>query len=160
MSATFFRNAAALGLLGIGLLQILGDLSGNRTLKGIGAATVVSPCPKVFSDINGLETFASSFDFRFETPSGGTSVVPITPVLYSRLGGPYNRRNAYGAALSYAPKLPVPLWHSVFQYGLGENGPLRRELNLPDNAKRIALLIRTKTRGRSDAWEMGPSCEE
>jgi len=56
-----WRNLFAVALLLVGLTQMAGDILGNRVLKGLGAAPVAAPCPKVFCDIDGLEPFASSF---------------------------------------------------------------------------------------------------
>src|SRR4030095_9867272 len=107
-----------------------GYVTGIVALRGIGAATAASPLPKVFSDVDGFETFASEFTLRSRDARGTLTEMPITPALYGRLGGPYNRRNVYGAALSYAPRLPQPLWESVYCYGLAARGPLRTELGL------------------------------
>ena len=145
-----WRNIAAGALLVLGLTQMAGDLLGNRPLKGLGAATVIAPCPKVFCDINGLEPFASSFAIRADGEKD-TASFPITPELYSRLKGPYNRRNVYGAAIAGAPLLPEPVWRSVLDYAFASRGPLRTELGVPANT-RITLSMRTNTRGRNDTW--------
>ena len=108
--------------------------------------------------MNGLETFASEFIIQMETSSGQRVERVITPELYRQLKGPYNRRNVYGAALSYAPRLPDELWQAVFCYGLNPEGPLRRELGLPSDAAHVRVVIRTKTYGRSDTWVLSPSC--
>lgn len=147
---------AALLLL-LGLSQMAGDALGLRWLRGLGAASVAAPLPKVFSDVSGLETFASDFLLEAETPRGVLHV-PITPHLYARVEGPYNRRNVYGAALSYAPRLPGELWKPVYCYGLAPNGPLRRELGLPADATAIRVHIATRTRGRDDRWTLEPGC--
>lgn len=144
-----WRNILAGALLVIGLSQMTGDLLGNRNLKGIAAATAIAPCPKVFCDMDGLEPFASSFTI---TAKGRNTIsFPVTPELYSRLTGPYNRRNVYGAAIAGAPRLPEPIRRSVFTYALGSDGPLRRELDLPEDSH-ITLTVRTNTRGRDDVW--------
>jgi len=137
---------------------MLGYLTGSKVLRGIGAASVISPLPKVFSDVDGLETFASKFTMEIETKSGQKVEKEITPELYVKLGGPYNRRNVYGAALSYAPRLPEPLWQSVYCYGMREGGPLRHEFNLPEDTVRVRVVIQTKTKGRSDSWILEPQC--
>lgn len=154
MSATGWRNAGALGLLLLGLLQMAGDVLGSRAMKGLGAASAASPCPKVFTDAAGLEPFASTFTLIVEDAEGRASERQITPELYARLAGSYNRRNAYGAALAYAPRLPKPLWQSVFHHGMRPDGPLRREWGIADDAARVRVVISTNTRGRSDAWEL------
>jgi hypothetical protein len=144
-----WRNIAASGLLLIGLTQITGDLTGNRALKGIGAATAIAPCPKVFCEINGLEPFASTFIITAEGQE--TISFPITPELYARLKGPYNRRNVYGAAIAGAPLLPAPLRQSVLSYAFAPRGPLRHELGLTQES-RVTLTVRTNTRGRDNTW--------
>ena len=138
---------------------MVGDLTGLTALKGIGAATAASPFPKVFSDVRGLETFASEFILHYEMTDGIDRKLPITPELYRRLAGPYNRRNVYGAALSYAPRLPEVIWSSVYCYGLRPGGPLRREFGLPENIVKIQVLIATRTRGRDDTWVLNPVCD-
>jgi hypothetical protein len=129
-------------------------------LRGLGAATAASPLPKVFSDVDSLETFASEFTLRYRKPGRTVVEMAITPELYGRLGGPYNRRNVYGAALSYAPRLPRELWEPVFCYGLGSEGPLRTELGLGSDVTDISVTIRTRTRGRTDVWILEPTCTE
>jgi hypothetical protein len=152
------RELAAVALGALALSQMIGDVIGSRPLVGLSAAWGFAPRPKVFSDVEGLETFASEFTLRWSESPGVERTLRITPELYSRLAGPYNRRNVYGAALSYAPRLPRSLWEPVFCYGLGDDGPLRRELGLPPTAHDIAVEIRTSTRGRTDAWLLRPSC--
>jgi hypothetical protein len=144
-----WRNIMAGALLLVGLTQMTGDLFGNRILKGLGAATVIAPCPKVFCDMQGLEPFAS--DFTITTENEPVRSFVITPELYSRLKGPYNRRNVYGAAIAAAPRLPEPIRRSVFNYAFGSDGPLRHEMALPERTQ-IMLTVRTNTRGRNDVW--------
>lgn len=154
----FWRNVGACLLGIVGLLQIGGHLVGVKALKGIGAATAASPFPKVFSDVDGLETFASDFVLHYKLKSGEEHKLSITPELYQQIAGPYNRRNVYGAALSYAPRMPEKLWQTVFCYGLRPGGPLRREFGLPDDVEWVRVLIATKTRGRNDTWVLDPPC--
>ena len=153
MTSPTGRNAAALVVLVIGLLQMAGEALGSRALRGIGAATTAAPFPKVFCDVAGLEAFASKFSLVGETRAGAAFETRITPEVYARVAGPYNRRNAYGAVLSFAPRLPEPMWRSVAQHGLRKDGPLRRELGLPEDVARVRIRIETQTRGRGDVWE-------
>src|SRR5436309_15841119 len=101
-----WRNLFAVALLLVGLTQMAGDILANRVSKGLGAATVASPCPKVFCDIDGLEPFASSFTITANRQDHGSFA--ITPELYSRLKAPYNTRHASGAASATAPRSPAP----------------------------------------------------
>ena len=66
----------------------------------------------------------------------------------------YNRRNAYGAAISFAPKLPENLWRSVYDYGWRKDGPLRREWGVPNDIAEVTTVLRTGTRGRQDCWTL------
>jgi hypothetical protein len=153
-------NIFALVITVLSLSQMAGYALGFRTLRGIGAATCMAPCPKVFSDVDGLETFASEFTVRGTDRRGQPVAIEITPEVYSRLDGCYNRRNVYGAALSYGPRLPEPLWTAVFCYGLRPRGPLRLELGLPPDMRGISVEIRTKTSGRHDVWTLRAPCTE
>ena len=83
----------------------------------------------------------------------------ITPQLYSKLGGPYNRRNVYGAALSYGPRLSEKVWQSVFQYGFCSNGPLAKKFGIQDPIRQVNLRINTKTSGRNDHWTLPVHCQ-
>ena len=152
-SSMRWRNVAALCITVVGCAAMIGDLTGSLTLKGLGAASTFAPFPKVFCDNQGLEGFASDFTIVAKGPDGET-LVPLTSELYARMDGPYNRRNVYGAVFSFGPKLPPEMWHSVFEYGLGTNGTLRAELNVPREATNVAVIIRTKTRGRADEWRL------
>ena len=152
------RNLLAVALLLFGCLQMAGYLTDRPELRGIGAASAVAPFPKVFSDVDGYETFAADFVLRGVDAEGATFERAITPEFYAQLEGPYNRRNVYGAALSYAPRLPEPLWQAVWCHGLGEGGPLLAEFGLPEGAKNLTMEIKTRTSGRNDAWVLSPYC--
>ncbi|HEU4996835.1 MAG TPA: hypothetical protein VFT29_18590 [Gemmatimonadaceae bacterium] len=152
------RNIAAVTLLLLGSIQMLGVAVDSRALRGLGAALAMAPNPKVFSDVDGLETFASEFTLFFRDAAGAAHSLVITPEVYGRIRGPYNRRNVYGAALSYAPRMPEALWTSVYCHGLSPHGPLRHELGLAPTDHDLTITIRTRTRGRHDAWTYAPAC--
>jgi hypothetical protein len=154
------RELAALALLALGLVQMAGDVLGVPALVAFGAATVASPRPKVFSDVDGLETFASRFTLSYLDADGVEVRRALTPELYAAVRGPYNRRNVYGAALAYAPRLPDPLWRQVFCHGLAPDGALRDELGVPDDARRVRVGIVTGTRDRTDRWTLEDPCTE
>ena len=114
------RIAAAV-LTVLGLAQMAGDVLRIDALKGVAAATGASPAPKVFSAVRGLETYSTRFYL---------AGVEMTPQVYGRMRGPYNRRNVYGAALAYAPVLPAELRDPVMRYALCGGAPLLRELGI------------------------------
>ncbi len=150
------QNVAAIGVLVLGLLQVSGALLGSRTLRGLGAASGASPLPKVFTAHRGVETFATEFVLRYEL-DGEQRRLPLTPDVYQRLRGPYNRRNVYGAALSYGPVLPPPLRDAVLRYGVRPDGPFFTELGIPARARDVRVEVRTKTRGEEAAWTFDAS---
>jgi hypothetical protein len=123
-------NKVAAGLLTVGLLQMTGDLLGIRLLRGIGAATSASPAPKVFSAVRGFETYSTRFFIVWKDHRGIDHEAELTPELYARLRGPYNRRNVYGAALAYGPVLPAELRDPVMKYALCGEAPILRELGI------------------------------
>jgi len=134
-------SKAAVFLLLLGLLQMAGDVLGLRALKGIGAATNASPAPKVFSTVSGLETYSSRFFLEWKDRAGGERSLQITPEIYARIRGPYNRRNVFGAVFAYGPVLPAALREPVMRYALCGPAPLLHELGI-DPATVEAVRIR------------------
>jgi hypothetical protein len=126
-------TVAAVMLTGLGCLQMMGDLTHSKVLKALGAASQASPAPKVFTAHEGFETFSSQFYLQWRSRDGVAHSLQLTPEIYGRLHGPYNRRNAYGAALSYGPVLAAnpltqPMFASVSRYALCGRAPVLREL--------------------------------
>jgi hypothetical protein len=144
-------------IITIGFLQVIGYLSGIKAIRGLGLASASSPLPIVFTEVKGVETFASDFFIHYTDSSGAEIQAAITPHMYSKLKGPYNRRNIYGAAISYGPVLKKELWESVFNYGLCKQ-VLLREMELPLSGKNYFIRIETKTSGRNDAWNLKYDC--
>lgn len=120
------KTRAAVFLVLLGTAQMLGDVLGFLPLKAVAAATGASPAPKVFSAVQGLETYSTRFFIRLPDRR-----VEVTPELYAGIRGPYNRRNVYGAALAYGPVLPPALREPVMRYALCGDAPLLREMDLP-----------------------------
>ncbi len=128
-------NKYAALLLVVGSLQMVGDLCGVRAVKGIGAATVASPAPKVFCAVNGLETFSTRFFIEWKDAAGKANELDLTSTVAARIQGPYNRRNVYGAALAYGPVLAMDasgrrMLAEVLDYGLCGKAPLLTELGI------------------------------
>jgi hypothetical protein len=133
---------SAIALLVLGLAQMGGDLLERaglgpvgRPLRGIAAATTASPAPKVFSAVRGLETYSTRFHLDWQDRAGAWHTLQLTPEIYARVRGPYNRRNVYGAALAFGPVLATDertrtLFLSVASYALTGKAPLLRELGI------------------------------
>jgi hypothetical protein len=153
-----WRGWAALGLGVLALLRMGAELAGWEWTAKLAAAWGISPRPKVFCDIDGHEPFTSRFVLGYTLPDGRRHESPISPSQYTGLKGPYNRRNAYGAALAYAPVLPEGVWRPVFCHGFRPGGPLRAELGIPESARRIFVRVETRTRGRDGSWTLEDPC--
>lgn len=122
-------------LVFIALLQMTGDLFNQTWMKALGAAWGASPAPKVFSSSEGLETFSSQFFLIWTDRENVLHRIQLTPKLAKQLKGPYNRRNVYGAILSYGPvlsknELMRDAYESILEYAIGQHGPLLRELGI------------------------------
>jgi hypothetical protein len=145
-------NKPAVLLVALGLLQMSGDLLEQcarapvdqlgRLLKGLAAGTAASPAPKVFSSVRGLETYSTRFYVEHTDRAGAAHSLHVTPEVYARLHGPYNRRNVYGAALAYGPVLPASLRDPVMRYALCGDAPLLRELGIDPNQVQGRARIR------------------
>lgn len=149
----------AIGLILLGSIQMIGDLCHMPVLKGIGQATNSSPAPKIFTSQQGYETFSKRFFFKVVDQQGNTKIIEIKPNNYQNLKGPYNRRNMYGAAISYAPvlvKFPhtKPMFDSVAEYGLyNQKQSILDEMEIQyDKTKPIVLLIEPRHQGNHDGW--------
>jgi hypothetical protein len=126
---------AAVVLLVVGLLQMTGDLLRLPALKGIGAATGASPAPKVFTATRGMEAYSTRFYLAWTDSLGVARELQLTPEIYQRLAGPYNRRNIYGAVLAGGPVMATDerlsgMYRSASKYALCGQAPLLRELGI------------------------------
>ncbi len=137
-------------LLTLGLLHMTGYLIGNQTLKGFAAATGASPAPKVFCSANGLETFTSKFTLLWQDLEGCEHEFVIDSKSASKLAGPYNRRNVYGAALAYGPILPRTMTDPILSYAFTGNAPLLTELGIDANQINGRISIRIEPKNTSD----------
>jgi len=146
-------------LLAVGLMQMAGDLFGIAPLEGIGAASGASPAPKVFSAVRGLETYSTRFFVEWEDTRGELQRLELTPETYSRLRGPYNRRNVFGAALAYGPVLVEsertrPAFEAVVAYALCGDAPVLRELGIDPSALRGNVRVIYESRPGTDLGDL------
>jgi hypothetical protein len=129
------ERAAAVFLLLLGSLGMIGHAIGSDVLRGLAAMTCAAPAPKVFSAVKGLETYSTKFRIEWIDHEGAPQSVELTPELYARVEGPYNRRNVYGAVLAFGPVLvsdprTKPMWESIMRYAACGERPLLEELGI------------------------------
>jgi hypothetical protein len=125
----------AVVLLVVGLSQMTGDLLRLPALKAIGAATGASPAPKVFTATRGMEAYSTRFYLTWTDRLGVARELRLTPEIYQRLAGPYNRRNIYGAVLAGGPVMAtderlIRMYRSVSEYAMCGRAALLRELGI------------------------------
>jgi hypothetical protein len=120
-------------------------------LKAVAMATGASPAPKVFTAHKGFETYSSRFYIEWTDKGNKGHSLFLTPGVYSQIKGPYNRRNAYGAAISYGPVLSSdpktkPMFESIVQYAFCGKAPILSELGIDKNSISGNIKIRLDPR--------------
>ena len=157
----------ALAMLVVGSLQMVGDLAGVPALVGLGAASHVSPAPKVFTTVGGAEPFSARFVLELEDARGGVRRLPLDRRRYERLRGPYNRRNVVGAIVAGGPLLHDseslgPMFEAAARHALCGDAPMLRELEdskANEANERSAPIVRATIEqrgreGRLDRWSL------
>lgn len=135
------RNHLAIALTAVGMLQMAGHVLRVPALRGIGLATGVSPFPRVFCENDGYEAFAATYFLEWDDAAGTRVSHQLTPEWYAQLAGPYNRRNVYGAAIAFAPRMKPELRDAVLAYAMAPDSPLRRELGVSGSVQNPSVRI-------------------
>ena len=76
-----------------------------------------------------------NFFLQWTDKAGDRQELQLTPEVYNGVAGPYNRRNAYGAALSYAPvlhsnMLSRPMLEAAIQHTFCGNSSILAEIGV------------------------------
>jgi len=147
----------AIFLVAIGSLTMIGDLLGIDAIKGLGLASHASPAPKVFTSHQGFETFSPQFQLSWQDLEGRSHQTIMTREQYKNLSGPYNRRNAYGAAISYGPILSANpktkgMLESASHYAFCGDGNLISELMKSSVAANGTVTISILPRSSQQAY--------
>lgn len=159
LTATKSRKGVALFLMILSLLQMSGDIFNVPALKAIGASFGASPAPKVFSSIDGLETFSSEFYLTWQDKQGIWQKQKLTPELAKKFKGPYNRRNVYGAILSYGPvfsknAILKPAYEAILSYAASEKGSFFKELGIDRDNIGSNLFIEVVPKNETSALNL------
>ena len=147
-----WRNLIAILLLVLGSFQMIGHLAGSRILRGLGAAGVFAPFPKVFCEADGYEAFAAKFYLEGLDEHDRPWSRELTPEIYSQLSGCYNRRNVYGATLAGAPLLPEELRNALLARSLADHSAMRRELQVPQGLRELRVRIVPRPGEPNEPW--------
>jgi len=140
---------------------MVGDVLNVPVLVGLGAASHVSPAPKVFTTIGDAEPFSATFTLELEEASGAIRRVPLDREHYERLRGPYNRRNVVGAVVAGGPHLHDhphlgPMIEAAARNALCGYAPILRELEGDRDRAPIvrATIVQTDRDGRLSRWRL------
>jgi hypothetical protein len=148
-----------IALLILGLAQMTGAILGLAPLKGLAAATAASPAPKVFSAVDGLETYSTQFFLEWTDLKDREHTLKLSPEVYSKLEGTYNRRNTYGAALAYAPIFAEDdrtrdMLIAIARYALCGDAPLLKEFGLDPTRIKGPVRIRLEPLAGTDPGDL------
>jgi hypothetical protein len=86
----------------VGLLQVVGSVTGSRALLAAGAWTGAAPLPRVFSRQQGIETYARRAAIEVELADGRVERIDVDHAFGRRIDGPVVRGAAYAHAALYA----------------------------------------------------------
>ena len=151
------RTMAAWLLVGLGLSNFIGYVSGARALRRWAQATMASPLPLAFSDCGSLRNFADGFHLDIVTTDGTRVGADADASIYAALPGPYERRVIYGSALSLAPLVPTPLFHAILRHGLCDRGPIAAALGF-ERPLREATIVTVGRRPDAPSRPVRVSC--
>lgn len=158
-------------LVALGLVQIaaassywLCHVGGYETdassLIRVGMASAASPLPVVFCEISGLEHYALDFHMTFLLRGGGVKHFEMDRARYAQLSGPHPWREAYAAAISFAPLLPEPVWRNVLQHGLCDGGLLAKDLGVTEHVRKVDILVTSRKYGEKEEWHLEVDCPD
>ena len=160
------RNLLAAFVVALACSQMVGYLTGAKTVGACGAGSCFAPMPEVFSQLEGgpgrddFEPYARTFTLRGTDGDGTAFERTLTPELLARIPGPHARRAAYANAFSLAPRLSEATWQSAWCHGFGAAGPLRAAFELPDGAHALTMTAESFTDKRDEPWVLSASCTQ
>jgi hypothetical protein len=138
----------------LALGQMLAASFGFARVQAVFSAAVLSPAPKVFTAVDGLEPFSSRYRIVLHTTHTAPLTFELDTRTAARLVGPYNRRNVYGAVVAFAPVLAQnartrPMFEAVVRHALCADAPLLGELGLSLAAPASTIVIEQLPRART-----------
>jgi hypothetical protein len=138
----------------LGLLNLLGHVSGAASVSRIGFLSAASPLPLVFTDRGGYEDFATTYRLEIRCAAHRSHSVEVDKRHLARLAGPFDRRGAYVSAFLYAPLLDDELFRAVATSGFCSSERPLAALFVPEHARGgqpitgFTLSVGSRTRGR------------
>lgn len=167
------RNLLAGCLVALGCSQMIGYLTGAKTVSACGAGTCFAPMAEVFSSVESdkpgerFEPFVARYFVSGLDAKGQAFEQRITPGLFAGIEGPHARRANYlnafvGVARGNLAGEANTATEAVWCFGFGPNGPLREAFGLPEGAQALGLKVVAQVDGPGEArekiWLLAPDC--
>lgn len=144
-------------LLLLGSMNMIGYIFDSNNMKNIAYISTSSPLPFVFTSYNDVETFSLHHELNLEYKNGTNSAILLDHKLYSKLKGPYNRRNVIGAAFShgafFTDKRMLEIRDQIFYWGFCE-GQLLDEFGIDKGLNKVTINIKSKNK----VWRIPIPC--
>ncbi|MBC8009005.1 MAG: hypothetical protein H7067_02785 [Burkholderiales bacterium] len=143
------RNLLAGFVVALGCSQMIGYLTGAKTVSACGAGTCFAPMAEVFSALETatpgerFEPFAAEFSVRGTDGAGAEFERRVTPESLARIEGPHARRANYANAFVARVSGEVDEAEAAWCLGFGADGPLRDALELPGGAHTLVMQVAT-----------------
>lgn len=125
----------------LGLLQIIGFITGSTQIKLLGEALVTSPLPRPFVSIDGYENIGLNISFEITAVNGSKYLKNMDRIYLSKLEGPHKRKIVYINSITRAPRLTRSLYISPIKYGFCNKGPLSKLFGQETDIRRVVIFI-------------------
>lgn len=156
------RSYALTAVTCIGLASVAGTVVEpmaprlGAAIAGLGKVSLMSPYPKVFcamSDTRGtIEPWTWEHALTLTWADGRQSVVHLDREAARRHVGPYQYRNATGAAVAYGPWLPAATVDAALSWTACEDPDFLAVLGLPADPRPLTVRVDSRPRaGESGA---------
>lgn len=137
------------------VIKTVADIFGFEKISAVAAISHVSPAMKVFTTQRGYETFSPTFELTINQQNGQEAILRLNSKNYAGLRGPYNRRNVYGALISYAPVLvSLPrtekMWQTMAKNAFCRQDSVLFELGIDDASSVASVLIEYHRRDKTE----------
>ncbi len=159
---SWFHELLCWLLVGVGLLQFVGVVSGRNNIRALGLATAASPLPEVFGNNRHYEPMSHQNKLLFTLPDGSI-LERILMRRYStnlaRSPGHLYRFSPLAYGITWAPIIDPKLRESLVRKGFCQGGELARRLDVPKDVVKIRLVI-THRRTGEERFTFEVSCAE
>ncbi len=136
----------------LGLASVVGTLVEpmaprlGAMIAGIGKVSLMSPFPKVFCAMGDTEPWTWEHTLTLTWADGSETAVPLDREAARRHIGPYQYRNATGAAVAYGPWLPEDTVTAALTWTACEDPSFLAVLGLPADPSPVAVRVDSNPR--------------